>query len=126
MEIGEIKVIDERFVTGSMIASWDEYLVLERLEDGFKLDIRVYDLLEEITEFDEGEDGALIYPEEIDGKKVMRVDDGVAYGGDLVQMTDDTPEIIFKTFNQKILDGWLKEISWGNSEVIKKLNLLLA
>ena len=31
MKIGEIKVIDERFVSGSPAVSWDEFLVLERL-----------------------------------------------------------------------------------------------
>mgnify|MGYP001208791352 CR=1 FL=1 len=112
MKTGETKVIDERFVSGSPAASWDEFLVLERLEDGFKLDIRVYDFLGEITEYDEGEDGELIYPEEIDGQKVVKVDDGVAYGGNLVQMSDDTPELTFETFDQEIIDGWLKKIRW--------------
>ena len=34
MKTGDIKVIDERFVAPSPAASWDEYLVLERLGDG--------------------------------------------------------------------------------------------
>tara|TARA_B100000676_G_C17888887_1_gene738064 strand:- start:484 stop:894 length:411 start_codon:yes stop_codon:yes gene_type:complete len=111
MDIGEIKVIDKRLFSSGPGSSWIEYLVLERLEDGYKLDIRVYDFLGEVDS-EEGEDGDSIYPEEIDGKKIVHVDDGFAYGGDLVQATDDTPEITFKTFDQKILDGWLKKIRW--------------
>ena len=111
MKIGEIKVIDERLFSSGPGSSWIEYLVLERLEDGFKLDIRVYDYLGEVDS-EEGEDGDSIYPEEIDGKKIVFVDDGFARGGDLVQAADDTPEITFKTFDEKILDGWLKKIRW--------------
>tara|TARA_B100000686_G_scaffold218068_1_gene225204 strand:- start:50 stop:460 length:411 start_codon:yes stop_codon:yes gene_type:complete len=111
MDIGEIKVIDKRLFSSGPASSWIEYLVLERLEDGYKLDIRVYDFLGEVDS-EEGEDGDSIYPEEIDGKKIVHVDDGFAYGGDLVQATDDTPEITFKTLDQKILDGWLKKIRW--------------
>ena len=113
MKTGDIKVIDERFVAPSPAASWDEYLVLERLENGFKLDIRVHE---------EDEDGEEIFPEEIEGKKVVTVDDGSAYGGDLVQMDpSDTPEIVFKTPDQDILAGWLKKIGWNNDDVLKSL-----
>ena len=42
MKTGEIKVIDQRFVSPGPAASWDEFLVLERLEDGYRLDIKVY------------------------------------------------------------------------------------
>jgi hypothetical protein len=122
MEIGETKIIDERFVSGSPAASWDEYLVLERLENGFKLDIRVHECVGEIKEYEEDEDGEEIYPEEIEGKKVVTVDDGFAYGGDLVQMDPtDTPEIVFKIPDQDILTGWLKMIGWKNDDVFKSL-----
>jgi hypothetical protein len=134
MDTGEIKVIDKRLFSSGPASSWIEYLVLERLEDGFKLDIRVYDFLGEVDS-EEGEDGDLIYPEEIDGKKIVDVDDGFAYGGDLVQATDDTPEITFKTFDEKILDGWLKKIRWyltafsnemqTEEEVLKKIRVHL-
>ena len=122
MKTGEIKVIGERFVSGSPAASWDEYLVLERLENGFKLDIRVHEYIGEIKEYEEDEDGEEIYPEEIDGKKVVTVDDGSAYGGDLVQMDPtDTPKIVFKTPGQDILAGWLKKIVWNNDDALKSL-----
>ena len=122
MKTGEIKVIGERFVSGSPAASWDEYLVLERLENGFKLDIRVHEYRGEIKEYEEDEDGEEIYPEEIDGKKVVTVDDGSAYGGDLVQMDPtDTPKIVFKTPGQDILAGWLKKIGWNNDDALKSL-----
>ena len=122
MEIGETKIIDERFVSGSPAASWDEYLVLERLENGFKLDIRVHECIGEIKEYEEDEDGEKIYPEEIEGKKVVTVEDGFAFGGDLVQMDPtDTPEIVFKTPDQDILAGWLKKIGWNNDDTLKSL-----
>ena len=124
MKTGDIKVIDERFYSGSPAASWDEFLVLEKLENGFKLDIRVYDCVGSIediqVEYDEDENPIL--PDEIDGKKVNRlVDDGIIIGWDLVQMTDNTPEIVFKTLDQEIMEGWLKMIGWNNDDVFKSL-----
>jgi hypothetical protein len=139
MKTGETKVIDERFFSGSPASSWDEFLVLERLEDGYKLDIRAYGPLSGEINYDLDEDGEPIYPDEIDGKKIVTIegkvyidgekvdnwDDAVPYGGDLVQMTDDTPELIFKTFDQEIIDGWLKKIKWGNDEIGKMLSLYI-
>jgi hypothetical protein len=124
VKTGDIKVIDERFYSGSPAASWDEFLVLEKLENGFKLDIRVYDCVGSIediqVEYDEDENPIL--PDEIDGKKVNRlVDDGIIIGWDLVQMTDNTPEIVFKTLDQEIMEGWLKMIGWNNDDVFKSL-----
>jgi hypothetical protein len=126
MKIGEIKVIDERLFSSGPGSSWIEYLVLERLVDGYKLDIRVYDCLCGQVFLDEDEYGEPIYPDEIDGKKIVKIEDEVYIdgkkivnyvddclrGGDLVQATDDTPEITFKTFDEKILDDWLKKIRW--------------
>jgi hypothetical protein len=126
MKIGEIKVIDERLFSSGPGSSWIEYLVLERLEDGFKLGVRVYDCLCGDIFLDSDEYDELIYPDEIDGKKIVKIEDEVyidgkkivryvddcLWGGDLVQRTDDTPEITFKTFDEKILDGWLKKIRW--------------
>ncbi len=126
MKIGEIKVIDERLFSSGPGSSWIEYLVLERLEDGFKLGVRVYDCLCGDIFLDSDEYDELIYPDEIDGKKIVKIEDEVYIdgkkivnydddclrGGDLVQATDDAPEITFKTFDEKILDGWLKKIRW--------------
>ncbi len=61
MKTGDIKVIDERFVAPSPAASWDEYFVLERFDDGCKLDIRVYDCLGEINGY-EKTTFRLLYP----------------------------------------------------------------
>ena len=69
MKTGEIKVIDQRFVSPGPAASWDEFLVLERLEDGYRLDIKVYGPLSGEIDFDWDEDDEPIYPDEIDGKK---------------------------------------------------------
>jgi hypothetical protein len=126
VKTGEIKVIDERLFSSGPGSSWIEYLVLERLEDGYKLDIRIYDCLCGNVFLDEDEYDEPIYPDEIDGKKIVKIEDEVyidgkkivkyvddcLWGGDLVQATDDTPEITFKTFDEKILDGWLKKIRW--------------
>ena len=126
MKIGEIKVIDERLFSSGPASSWIEYLVLERLEDGYKLDIRVYDCLYGQVFLDYDEYDEPIYPDEIDGKKIVKIEDEVyidgkkivryvddcLWGGDLVQMDDEAPELIFKNYDQEILDGWLKKIRW--------------
>jgi hypothetical protein len=139
MKIGEIKVVDKRFFSGSPASSWDEFLVLERLEDGYRLDIKVYGPLSGEINYDLDEDGEPIYPDEIDGKKIVTIEDeiyidgekvvsmedGVPFGGELMQMDDDTPELIFKSFDQEILDGWLKKIKWGNDEIGRKISLYL-
>jgi hypothetical protein len=122
MKTGEIKIIDERFVSGSPAASWDEYLVLEKLEDGrFKLDIRVYEVLTESGNYFDEEKDDYVLPAQIDGKNVVGLIDEYVIGGDLVQMQDDTPEITFKIFDQEILSGWLKMIGWSNEDIFKSL-----
>ena len=126
MKTGETKVIDERLFSSGPASSWIEYLVLERLEDGFKLGVRVYDCLCGDVFLDSDEYDELIYPDEIDGKKIVKIEDEVyidgkkivryvddcLWGGDLVQMDDEAPELIFKNYDQEILDGWLKKIRW--------------
>ena len=126
MKTGETKVIDERLFSSGPGSSWIEYLVLERLEDGFKLGVRVYDCLCGDVFLDSDEYDELIYPDEIDGKKIVKIEDEVyidgkkivryvddcLWGGDLVQMDDEAPELIFKNYDQEILDGWLKKIRW--------------
>ena len=122
MKTGDIKVIDERFYSGSPAASWDEYLVLEKLDDGrFKLDIRVYEVLTESGNYFDEEKDDYVLPTQIDGKNVVGLIDEYVIGGDLVQMQDDTPKIFFKTFDQEILAGWLKMIGWNNDDVFKSL-----
>jgi hypothetical protein len=122
VKTGDIKVIDERFYSGSPAASWDEYLVLEKLDDGrFKLDIRVYEVLTESGNYFDEEKDDYVLPTQIDGKNVVGLIDEYVIGGDLVQMQDDTPKIFFKTFDQEILAGWLKMIGWNNDDVFKSL-----
>lgn len=122
MKTGELIIIDERFFSGSPAASWDEYLVLERLNDGYKLDIRVYDYIGDISDYGYDEDDNPKLPDEIDGKKVKAlIDDGIIIGEDLVQMTDDTPELVFKTPDQEILEGWLIKIKWNDKNAIHTL-----
>jgi hypothetical protein len=82
MKTGDIKVIDERFVAPSPAASWDEYLVLERLGDGkFDLAIRQYEVLAEASDYwdEEREDWSL--PDQIEGEDVVRVEDDYVVGG---------------------------------------------
>ena len=76
MKTGETKVIDQR-EQGSMSGGcWQEFLVLEKLNDTeFLLDVRGWDYLGEVGDFDfkEDEQGELIIPEKIDGQYIESV-----------------------------------------------------
>jgi hypothetical protein len=125
MNRGKTTILDERFYSGSPAASWTQYLVLERLEDGkFKLDIRAYELLAEASEYYDEEKDDWNLPGQIDGKDVMGVEDEYVIGGDLLENSYDTEfdtRIVFTLPDQDILEGWLKKIGWFDDNILKSL-----
>jgi hypothetical protein len=126
MKTGGIKVIDERFVAASPAASWDEYLVLEKLSDTeFLLDIRGWGYLGEVGvgefDFEEDEYGDWVVPEEVNGKYISVIDDGFVYGGELVKREDEQGEVKFARPDQDEVTCWLKSVKWNNTDVIKAL-----
>ena len=125
MNRGKTTILDKRFYSGSPAASWTQYLVLERLEDGkFKLDIRAYELLAEVSEYYDEEKEDWNLPGQIDGKDVVGVEDEYVIGGDLLENSYDTEidtKIIFTLPDQDILESWLKKIGWFDDDIIKSL-----
>jgi hypothetical protein len=125
MNRGETTILYKRFYSGSPAASWTQYLVLERLEDGkFKLDIRAYELLAEVSEYYDEEKEDWNLPGQIDGKDVVGVEDEYVIGGDLLENSYDTEidtKIIFTLPDQDILESWLKKIGWFDDDIIKSL-----
>ena len=122
MKTGETKVIDQR-EQGSMGGGcWQEFLVLEKLNaTEFLLDIRRWDYLGEVGDLEEDKDGEPIMPEEIDGKLVAYVDDGFAYGGDLVKSGGEEGEVKLTRPDQGEIIRWLEGVMWHDEDVIKAL-----
>ena len=82
MKTGETKVIEQREQSSMGGGCWQEFLVLEKLSDReFQLDIRGWDCLGEVSEFNFNEDehGELIIPDEINGKYIGEIQDGFVY-----------------------------------------------
>ena len=124
MKIGETKVIDQR-EEGSMGGGcWQEFLVLEKLGDTeFQLDIRGWEYLGSISEFDFEEDkyGELILPEEVNGKYISSVEEESVYGGELVRSGGEQGEVKFAHPDQGKVISWLKGLHWHDEDVIKAL-----
>jgi hypothetical protein len=124
MKTGETKVIDQR-EQGSMGGGcWQEFLVLEKLNDTeFLLDVRGWDYLGELGDFDfkEDEQGELIIPEKINGQYIESVEDGFVYGGNLVKREDGQGEVKLKRSDQDEVVCWLKSVNWYDADVIKAL-----
>ena len=123
MKTGETKVIDQR-EQGSMGGGcWEEFLVLEKLNaTEFLLDIRRWDYIGEVGDLEEDKDGEPIMPEEIDGKKIVYVEDGFAYGGELVKSGGEEGEVKFTRPDQDEVVCWLKSVNWYDADVIKVLS----
>jgi hypothetical protein len=124
MKIGETKVIDQR-EQGSMGGGcWQEFLVLEKLNDTeFLLDVRGWDYLGEVGDFDfkEDEQGELIIPEKINGQFIEEIEDGLVFGGSLMSCDDDNGEVKLTRPDQDEVVCWLKNVNWYNVDVIKAL-----
>jgi hypothetical protein len=76
----------------SMVSTWTVYLCLETLEDGqIELSERQYEGLamchDYAVEKDQG-DVDYVLPDEIDGKRVVGIDDEIVIGGDLALWDD--------------------------------------
>jgi hypothetical protein len=123
MKKGETKVIDQR-EQSTMASTWDEYLVLEKLNDReFRLDIRGWGYLGEVSDFDfkEDERGELIVPEKINGNYISDISDGSVYGGELVKREDEQGDVRFARPDQDEVISWLKDVGWHEVEVVKIL-----
>ena len=123
MKTGETKVIEQREQSSMGGGCWQEFLVLEKLNDReFQLDIRRWDCLGEIGElgFEEDEMGELIVPEEINGKLIGEIEDGFVYGGELVSSQNEG-EVKFTRPDQDEIIRWLKDVRWHDEDVIKVL-----
>jgi hypothetical protein len=123
VKTGETKVIEQREQSSMGGGCWQEFLVLEKLNDReFQLDIRGWDCLGEIGElgFEEDEMGELIVPEEINGKLIGEIEDGFVYGGELVSSQNEG-EVKFTRPDQDEIIRWLKDVRWHDKDVIKAL-----
>ena len=124
MKTGETKVIEQREQSSMGGGCWQEFLVLEKLNDReFQLDIRGWDCLGEVSDFNLKEDemGELIVPEEINGKLIGEIEDGFVYGGELVSRQNEG-EVKFTRPDQDEVVCWLKSVNWYDADVIKALS----
>jgi hypothetical protein len=123
VKTGETKVIEQREQSSMGGGCWQEFLVLEKLNDReFQLDIRGWDCLGEVSDFNLKEDemGELIVPEEINGKLIGEIEDGFVYGGELVSRQNEG-EVKFTRPDQDEIIRWLKDVRWHDEDVIKVL-----
>ena len=127
MEIGEIRVIDER-EQGSMGGGcWKEFLVLEKLNTTeYLLNIRRWDYIYIGELYDlglkEDENGELIVPDEINGILVQEINDGFVLGGEeLVKSENEEGEVKFTLLDQSEIIRWLKTTKWIIEEVEEKI-----
>ena len=124
MKTGETKVIEQREQSSMGGGCWQEFLVLEKLSDReFQLDIRGWDCLGEVSEFNFNEDehGELIIPDEINGKYIGEIQDGFVYGGELMRCGNEVGEVKFTRPDQDEIIRWLKDVRWHDKDVIKAL-----
>ncbi|SVD31486.1 uncharacterized protein METZ01_LOCUS384340 [marine metagenome] len=125
MKIGETKIIHQREQGSMSGGGWDEFLALEKLNDReFLLYVKMWDYLGEVGDFDFKEDecGDIIIPDEINGKYISCVEDGMVMGGELVRRNDDQGEVKFTQPHQNEVTEWLKATSWYSDDVVKSLN----
>ena len=91
--------------TSTMVSTWNDYLRLDKNDDGTaKLEICQYELLAEV-EFDE-DGNELPVPESIHGEKIVGVEDGYIVGGALA-CYDDRP-LIYRPGEIIVAIEWLK------------------
>jgi hypothetical protein len=105
------KIIASREAS-SMVSTWTEFLRLSKADaDAAALEVCMYEGLGELDQpEDEGEEP--IIPEEIDGKKVMGVDDGyIIFGGELLCLGEEKRLRYRKADLEKAVK-WLEAKHW--------------
>jgi hypothetical protein len=104
------KVLDSR-ENSSMASTWTEYLRLRVTEPGTALlEVCMYEALAEAPDWSDDDEGRVL-PDEIDGKKVIGIDDDWIVGGDLCCI-DDNKQLAFDKNNIEQALQWLTETRW--------------
>ena len=80
MKVGELHILEQK-TKSSMVSSWTEYLCLKMLADNmFELSIRSYDVIGDLSSYYDEEADDYMIPDQIDGQKVVGVEDGYIVG----------------------------------------------
>lgn len=108
----QIEVLAER-EESSMASTCTKYLCLQFGDSkAYCLFTGMYEGLEQASEYFNEDTEDYDLPEEIDGKKVVGIDDETVIGGDPSWSTSD--EVIeFDTIADLALNKWLKEQGWS-------------
>jgi hypothetical protein len=103
----------------SMASTWTEYLRLSKAgENTAVLEVCMYEGLGELVRNDDEE---LILPEQIDGKKVLGVEDGIIFGGELMCWGDEKT-FSFAQTTLKDAVAWLRAQHWNiTAELVHEL-----
>jgi hypothetical protein len=105
----------------TMVSNWTEYLRLSKPDhDSALLEICQYEALGEQTSNDEGEPEEP--PDEIDGKKVVGIEDGIIIGGDLI-CYNEFIHFIEQTLPDAI--SWLGDIWTTSNELLRELAIVV-
>lgn len=107
-----LQVIASREVS-SMVSSWTEFLCVELDAEGtaFRLFTGRYEALDEVHAYINPDTEQLDLPEEIDGKKVVGVEDDYVIGGDLTPFEED--ELLsLEDPDSEIVCSWLEAKNW--------------
>ena len=104
------KIISTHEVS-TMVSTWNEYLRLNKNDDGTaKLEVCQYEALGQVECDEEGND--LPVPDQINGKEVIGVEDGYIIGGTLI--CHDDKSIIYGPGEIDDAVSWLKSEGFDN------------
>jgi hypothetical protein len=98
----------------SMVSSWVEYLCLRSLQAGeSELFTGRYEALTEAEQFLNEETGNYDLPAEIDGQKVVAIEDDYVVGGELGFFEADDA-VAFRNPDEPAVAQWLKATGWSD------------
>ena len=97
---------------GNMMDSWTVYLLLTQSKDnGFEIGGAQYEILGLVEDYF-GNDGELILPDEIHGKRVHSAEGGYIVGGELNIDFSQYSVLRFKEFARDEVESWLLSEGW--------------
>ena len=116
MESETYFIVDKREMS-TPVSTWTQYLCICKLSNGnFELSVRKYDVIGDPSDYSDDNGDNYSEPSEINGKKVVGVEDGYIVGGDLISDYDDTVE--FKYLPDQVVTDYLIQIDWSNAKII--------
>lgn len=124
MKVGELHILEQK-TESTMVSTWTEYLCLQMLADNmFEISMRSYAIIGDLNSYYDEEADDYVIPDQIDGQKVVGVEDGYIVGGELTEVGDHMSPLEFANVEDEELIDWINANGFDDVILAKVRSLM--